>query len=89
MIFFQLNCWRSWFFNFILTLQNTFLTARPRYRQKKVHSSSELPVGGNQVAGGKFTSASADAPAMLMPSLAHSRSVREAIQEVKMVQVCL
>lgn len=60
---------------------------RPRYRQKKVHSSSELPVGGNQVAGGKFTSASADAPAMLMPSLAHSRSVREAIQEVKMVQI--
>lgn len=70
-----------------LYLREGTILPKPRYRQKKVHSSSELPVGGNQVAGGKFTSASADAPAMLMPSLAHSRSVREAIQEVKMVQI--
>ncbi|KAH9663525.1 Membrane protein [Citrus sinensis] len=72
-----------------LYLREGTILPKPRYRQKKVHSSSELPVGGNQVAGGKFTSASADAPAMLMPSLAHSRSVREAIQEVKMVQTLL
>lgn len=33
------------------------------------------------------SSGSADAPAMLVPSLVHSVSVREAIQEVRMVQV--
>jgi hypothetical protein len=37
---------------------------------------------------GKTSSVSTEAPAMLMPSLAHSRSVAEAIQEVKVVQVC-
>lgn len=33
------------------------------------------------------SSGSADAPVMLVPSLVHSVSVREAIQEVRMVQV--
>jgi len=33
------------------------------------------------------SSGSVDAPAMLVPSLVHSVSVREAIQEVRMVQV--
>lgn len=36
---------------------------------------------------GKGNSGPFDAPAMLVPSLAPSRSVREVIQEVKMVQV--
>lgn len=35
----------------------------------------------------KVSSAQGEAPAMLVPSIAHSRSVREVIQEVKMVQV--
>lgn len=37
--------------------------------------------------GEKGSSAHGEAPAMLVPSIAHSRSVREVIQEVKMVQV--
>lgn len=41
------------------------------------------------MAGVKPSSNSTEAPAMLMPSLAHSRSVKETIQEVKMVQVCI
>ncbi|KAJ4714901.1 Steroid nuclear receptor ligand-binding [Melia azedarach] len=70
-----------------LYLREGTILPKPRYRKKKVHHSSELSVGGNQVVGGKFSSVSAEAPAMLVPSLAHSRSVREAIQEVKMVQI--
>ncbi|CAN0883753.1 Uncharacterized membrane protein At3g27390 [Linum grandiflorum] len=63
----------------------SFLT-RPRYRKKKAHSSSsELSVGGSTRS--KLNSATSVAPAMLVPSLAPSRSVRETIQEVKMIQV--
>ena len=40
------------------------------------------------MAVGKINSVSTEAPAMLMPSLANSRSVIETIQEVKVVQVC-
>lgn len=39
------------------------------------------------MAGSKFNTPM-EPPAMFMPSLAPSRSVRETIQEVKMVQVC-
>ncbi|CAN1324648.1 Uncharacterized membrane protein At3g27390 [Linum perenne] len=60
-------------------------TARPRYRKKKAHSSSELSVGGSTRS--KLNSSMSVAPAMLVPSLAPSRSVRETIQEVKMIQV--
>ncbi|CAL1408682.1 unnamed protein product [Linum trigynum] len=65
--------------------EGTFLP-KPRYRKKKAHSSSELSVGGStrsRFASSAFT----EAPAMLVPSLAPSRSVRETIQEVKMIQV--
>lgn len=65
------------------------LAARPQYRKKRLPRTLEPSVGGNLAAGGKTSSFSADAPAMLVPSLAHSRSVRETIQEVKMVQVCM
>lgn len=65
------------------------LAARPQYRKKRVTSRSpESSVRGNQVAGGKPSLTSPEAPAMLVPSLAPSRSVKETIQEVKMVQVC-
>ncbi|XP_022740961.1 uncharacterized membrane protein At3g27390 isoform X6 [Durio zibethinus] len=60
-----------------------FFTARPRYR-KKSGSESDYSVG---VLGRRFNSTSGEAPAMLMPSLVHSISVREAIHEVKMVQI--
>ncbi|CAN1324646.1 Uncharacterized membrane protein At3g27390 [Linum perenne] len=62
----------------------TFLP-KPRYRKKKAHSSSELSVGGSTRS--KLNSSMSVAPAMLVPSLAPSRSVRETIQEVKMIQV--
>ena len=60
-----------------------FFTARPSYR-KKSGSEPEYSVGR---LGGRLSSTSGEAPAMLMPSLIHSVSVREAINEVKMVQV--
>ncbi|KAH7566563.1 hypothetical protein JRO89_XS08G0189900 [Xanthoceras sorbifolium] len=70
-----------------LYLREGSILPKPRYRKKKASQSSELSVGENRVFGGKFNFVSTEAPAMLMPSLAHSRSVREAIQEVKMVQI--
>ncbi|KAF5736134.1 hypothetical protein HS088_TW14G00269 [Tripterygium wilfordii] len=70
-----------------LYLREGTVLPRPRYRKKKVSGSSEFSVEGKHSAGSRTGSASAEAPAMLMPSLAHSRSVREAIQEVKMVQI--
>ncbi|KAK6237621.1 hypothetical protein QUC31_003090 [Theobroma cacao] len=66
-----------------LYLREGTIFPKPRYR-KKSGSELEYSVGG---LGGKFSSASGEAPAMLMPSLVHSVSVREAIQEVKMVQI--
>ncbi|URE04112.1 hypothetical protein MUK42_19496, partial [Musa troglodytarum] len=60
--------------------------ARPRYRKRKISHSAEFSVGASSVRGVKAGYGSSGAPAMLVPSLAPSRSVRETIQEVKMVQ---
>ncbi|XP_027347219.1 uncharacterized membrane protein At3g27390 isoform X2 [Abrus precatorius] len=65
--------------------EGTFLP-KPQYRKKKASQSSEFSVRGNSVGGSKLN-ASTEPPAMFMPSLAPSRSVRETIQEVKMVQI--
>ncbi|BFG38896.1 hypothetical protein CerSpe_251700 [Prunus speciosa] len=70
-----------------LYLREGTIFPKPKYRKRTVSQSSELSVRGNQVAGGKFSPASMEAPAMLMPTIAHSRSVRAVIQEVKMVQI--
>ncbi|PQQ05904.1 putative membrane protein [Prunus yedoensis var. nudiflora] len=70
-----------------LYLREGTIFPKPKYRKRTVSQSSELSVRGNQVAGGKFSPASMEAPAMLMPTIAHSRSVRSVIQEVKMVQI--
>ncbi|KAJ0096298.1 hypothetical protein Patl1_28719 [Pistacia atlantica] len=70
-----------------LYLREGTILPKPHYRDKKTYHSSELSVGQNHVVDGKFNPVSMEAPAMLVPSLAHSRSVREAIQEVKMVQI--
>ncbi|XP_031254438.1 uncharacterized membrane protein At3g27390 isoform X2 [Pistacia vera] len=70
-----------------LYLREGTILPKPHYRDKKTYHSSELSVGQNHVVDGKFNHVSMEAPAMLVPSLAHSRSVREAIQEVKMVQI--
>ncbi|KAK8969014.1 hypothetical protein KSP40_PGU004790 [Platanthera guangdongensis] len=70
-----------------LYLREGSFLPRPHYRKRKAsHSSSELSVGtsNGKVKGG---SGPLEAPAMFMSSLAPSRSVREVIQEVKMVQV--
>ncbi|KAK8940836.1 hypothetical protein KSP39_PZI009983 [Platanthera zijinensis] len=70
-----------------LYLREGSFLPRPHYRKRKTsHSSSELSVGtsNGKVKGG---SGPLEAPAMFMSSLAPSRSVREVIQEVKMVQI--
>ncbi|KAJ0981499.1 hypothetical protein J5N97_009754 [Dioscorea zingiberensis] len=69
-----------------LYLREGTILPKPRYRKKKASNSSELSVGANSVRR-KGSSGSSEAPAMFVPSLAPSRSVREAIQEVKMVQI--
>lgn len=81
---------RSGKVSYSLKVVVTLLAARPQYRKKRVsRSASDLSIGGNHVAGDRLNSAPVEAPAMLVPSLARSRSVREAIQEVKMVQVSI
>ncbi|XP_050376240.1 uncharacterized membrane protein At3g27390 [Argentina anserina] len=60
---------------------------KPQYRKRAVSQLSELSVRGRQAAEGKLSSATMEAPAMHMPSLANSRSVKESIHEVKMVQI--
>ncbi|KAG6666265.1 uncharacterized membrane protein At3g27390 isoform X2 [Carya illinoinensis] len=70
-----------------LYLREGTILPKPLYRKKCPAQSSEFSFRGNHVPGGKINSLSTEAPAMLMPSLAHSRSVMEAIQEVKMVQI--
>ncbi|KAF3438940.1 hypothetical protein FNV43_RR17215 [Rhamnella rubrinervis] len=60
---------------------------KPQYRKKRISRSSDFSIGGNRVAEDKVSSAQGEAPAMLVPSIARSRSVREVIQEVKVVQI--
>lgn len=63
--------------------EGTFLP-KPKYKKKGTSHSSELSVGGSLA---KFSSVHVEAPAMLVPSFAHSKSVRETVHELKMVQV--
>ncbi|XP_015064277.1 uncharacterized membrane protein At3g27390 [Solanum pennellii] len=70
-----------------LYLREGSILPKPRYRNKKGSNSSDYSVKRNSSVQGRLNSIFAEAPAMLVPSLTSSRSVREAIQEVKMVQV--
>ncbi|KAI4314959.1 hypothetical protein L6164_027814 [Bauhinia variegata] len=70
-----------------LYLREGTILPKPQYRKKMIPHSSEFSIGGNTVAGNKLNTPSMEPPAMLMPNLAPSRSVRETIQEVKMVQI--
>ncbi|KAK9948890.1 hypothetical protein M0R45_004444 [Rubus argutus] len=70
-----------------LYLREGTIFPKPQYRKRAVSQPSELSVRGRQVAGGKLSSAPMEASAMLMPSVANSISFREAIHEVKMVQI--
>ncbi|WVZ22491.1 hypothetical protein V8G54_001035 [Vigna mungo] len=65
--------------------EGTFLP-KPQYRKRKASQSSEFSVRGSSVGGSRLNT-SMDPPAIFMPNLAPSRSVRETIQEVKMVQL--
>lgn len=76
------ECTNDW-----LYLREGTILPKPLYRKKCVTQSPEFSFRGNPLAGGKISFGSTEAPAMLMPSLAHSRSVVETIQEVKMVQI--
>ncbi|KAI9089257.1 hypothetical protein K1719_029536 [Acacia pycnantha] len=69
-----------------LYLREGTIFPRPRYRKKKVAHSSEFSVKANSVAGGMSVTTT-DSPAIFMPNLTPSRSVRETIHEVKMVQI--
>ncbi|KAI4386691.1 hypothetical protein MLD38_004602 [Melastoma candidum] len=69
-----------------LYLREGTILPKPKYRKRKSSPSSEY-TGGNQSPATKMSNVSGEAPAMLVPSLARSRSVRETLQEVKMVQV--
>ncbi|KAG9158763.1 hypothetical protein Leryth_013661 [Lithospermum erythrorhizon] len=70
-----------------LYLREGSILPKPSYRKKKTSESSELPTVQNYSVKGKFTSVLAEAPGMIMPTLTSSRSVREAIHEVKMFQM--
>jgi hypothetical protein len=72
-----------------LYLREGTILPKPSYRKRKSSNSTEFSVRTNaSVKGAEYPSGSGEAPAMLVPTLAPARSVREAIQEVKMVQVC-
>ncbi|XP_058097092.1 uncharacterized membrane protein At3g27390-like isoform X3 [Magnolia sinica] len=70
-----------------LYLREGSILPKPRYRKKKASHSAEFPVGASNAAGSNAGCLSSEAPALLVPSLAPSRSIREAIQEVKMVHI--
>ncbi|RLM74313.1 putative membrane protein [Panicum miliaceum] len=71
-----------------LYLREGTILPKPSYRKRKSSNSTEFSVRTNaSVKGAEYPSGSSEAPAMLVPNLAPSRSVREAIQEVKMVQI--
>ncbi|PHT73194.1 hypothetical protein T459_23979 [Capsicum annuum] len=57
----------------------------PHYRNKKGSSTSEFSVKRNSSVQDRLNSIFAEAPAVLVPSLTSSRSIRKAKQEVKMV----
>jgi len=70
-----------------LYLREGSILPKPIYRKKKISHSSESSDGGNPSGEVKTSSVITETPAMLVPSISPSRSVREAIQEVKMVQI--
>lgn len=71
-----------------LYLREGTVLPKPSYRKRKSSDSAEFSVRPNvSVRGGEHPSSSSEAPAMLVPTLVPARSVREAIQEVKMVQI--
>ncbi|WJX89666.1 hypothetical protein P8452_71643 [Trifolium repens] len=60
---------------------------KPQYRKKLISQSSESSTRGNISVSGSRRNTTMEPPSMFIPNLAPSRSVRETIQEVKMVQI--
>ncbi|KAJ9562304.1 hypothetical protein OSB04_007464 [Centaurea solstitialis] len=70
-----------------LYLREGSVFPKPKYRKKRLPNSPEISVGGRSSEAKHNAFAMQPPPVMLMPSLSSSRSVREVIREVKMVQV--
>ncbi|KAL4582308.1 hypothetical protein LXL04_006855 [Taraxacum kok-saghyz] len=79
-----------------LYLREGSVFPKPKYRKKRVSHSTDaevsvsvsVSVGGSRSSDGKRSGGPMQAPpVMVMPTLSSSRSVREVIREVKMVQV--
>ncbi|XP_042058821.1 uncharacterized membrane protein At3g27390-like isoform X2 [Salvia splendens] len=70
-----------------LYLREGSILPKPRYRKRKPSSASEPSVGRNQSIHERFRSIFPEAHGVLVPTLTASRSVRETIKEVKMVQI--
>ncbi|ERM97137.1 hypothetical protein AMTR_s00126p00089850 [Amborella trichopoda] len=77
--------------NDLLYLREGSPLPKPGYRKKIEPQNKDFSNGIDHVSATQHlrnnTSNTSEAPGMLVPNLAHTRSVREAIQEVKMVQV--
>lgn len=73
--------------NDLLYLREGTILPKPQYQKKKVSHSSELSVRDSRAGGVKFSSIAMEATSKFIPGLVPSRSLRETIQEVKMVQV--
>ncbi|CAN8276466.1 unnamed protein product [Cochlearia groenlandica] len=74
--------------NDLLYLREGTIFPKPSYRMRKVSFSSEVSVIVHPSEISKVNSSvSVEVPAMTVPSLVHSVSVRGAIQEVRMVQI--
>ncbi|KVH92535.1 hypothetical protein Ccrd_005422 [Cynara cardunculus var. scolymus] len=70
-----------------LYLREGSVFPKPKYRKKRIPHSPEISVGGRSSEAKHNAFPMQPPPVMLMPSLSSSRSVREVIREVKMVQV--
>ncbi|KAK3142468.1 hypothetical protein QOZ80_4BG0346800 [Eleusine coracana subsp. coracana] len=71
-----------------LYLREGTVLPKPSYRKRKPSNSIDFSVRtGMSIKGAEHPTGPSEAPAMLVPNLAPARSVREAIQEVKMVQI--
>ncbi|KAK4488373.1 hypothetical protein RD792_004134 [Penstemon davidsonii] len=70
-----------------LYLREGSILPKPRYRKRKASNASELSVGKNNSVQFGYDSVITAAPGIILPRIASSRSVREAIKEVKMVQI--
>ncbi|KAF3664782.1 hypothetical protein FXO38_09929 [Capsicum annuum] len=90
---FSLHCYRhnkepiyvvQRMFSYLSMLLIILVAARPHYQNNKGSSMAEYSVKQNGSVQGRLNSIFAEAPPMLVPSLTSSRSVREAIQKVKM-----